>query len=110
MSREQLTVNFFDETGEDAVSEFISKDYPTLDEKIEFFKESHKKEFITDQDFAEVFTKVAEEFKPANWVELKDKVSTLFSGKADDRFERWETKMALDKTALQALFPNTSSE
>ncbi len=104
MSREQITVNFFDETGDDTVSEFINKDYPTLDEKIEFFKESHKKEFVTDQDFAEVFTKVAEEYKPANWAELKDKVNNLFSGKADSHFERWETKMALDKTALKEMF------
>jgi len=66
MPREQITVNFFDETGEDTVSEFINKDYPTLEEKIDFFKESQKKEYITDQDFSELFTKVAEEFKPSN--------------------------------------------
>jgi formyltetrahydrofolate hydrolase len=88
MPREQITVNFFDETGEDAVSEFISKDSITIDEKIEFFKEATKKEFITDQDFAEVFTKVAEEYNPKNWSELKEKVSTLFSGKADAHFDR----------------------
>tara|TARA_Y100000310_G_C20568130_1_gene756601 strand:+ start:696 stop:1016 length:321 start_codon:yes stop_codon:yes gene_type:complete len=104
MSREQITVNFFDETGDDAVSEFINKDSITLEEKVDFFKESSKKEYITDQDFAEVFTKVAHEFKPANWSELKTKVADLFSGKADDHFDRWETKMSLDKTALKELF------
>ena len=93
-----------DETGENTVNEFINKDYPTLEEKIDFFKESTKKDYITDQDFSELFTKVAEEYKPANWVELKDKVNNLFSGKADDQFDRWETKMALDKTALKELF------
>lgn len=66
MSKEQLTVDFFDETGEAAVSEFINKDSITIDEKIDFFKESAKKDFVTDQDFAEIFTKVAEEYKPKN--------------------------------------------
>ena len=103
MSRETLIIHQLDETGDNQVSKFVNKSFPT-EEAVELFKESQKTEFVTDQDFANIFTKVATEHKPSTWAELKDKVDTIFSGKLNDRFDRWEDKMALDKSALKELF------
>lgn len=103
MSREQLIVNRTDDEGDKKVSEFFDRSYPTS-EMVEFFKESQKKEYVTDADFATVFMKVASECAPKDWSELKDTVHTMFSGKLDDKFDTWETKMALDKTALREIF------
>jgi len=100
---EELTVNQLDETGDNKVKEFFDKDYNT-EEMVDFFKESQKKEYITDADFEEVFTKVAEQYSPKTWTELKDTVGTIFNGKLDTQFERWETKVALDRTRLKELF------
>ena len=100
---EELTVNQLDETANTKVQEFFDKDYNT-EEIVEFFKESHKKEYVTDADFEEVFYKVAEEYKPKDWTELQGKIHTLFNGKMDDRLERFGTKLALDRTSLKALF------
>jgi predicted membrane-bound dolichyl-phosphate-mannose-protein mannosyltransferase len=100
---EELTVNQLDETANTKVQEFFEKDYNT-EEIVEFFKESQKREYVTDADFEEVFYKVAEEYKPKDWTELEGKIHTLFSGKMDDRLERFGTKLALDRTSLKALF------
>ena len=100
---EELTVNQLDETANTKVQEFFDKDYNT-EEIVEFFKESQKKEYVTDADFEEVFYKVAEEYKPKDWTELQGKIHTLFNGKMDDRLERFGTKLALDRTSLKALF------
>ena len=58
----------------------------------------------------ESVTKVAETYNPASWSELKTKVNDLFHGKLDNQFERWETKMALDKTALASMFTQKATE
>ncbi|MAH42802.1 hypothetical protein CL614_03695 [archaeon] len=99
----EIIVNQLDETGDEQVSEFVNQDYNT-EQMVEFFKESQKKEFTTDADFEEIFTKVAEEYTPKTWEDFKGKVTNLFNGKLDTQFARWETKVALDKTRLKELF------
>ncbi|MBC8410365.1 MAG: hypothetical protein H8E12_16835 [Rhodobacteraceae bacterium] len=102
---EQIILNWFDSEGDNKLKDFFKQDYPSTDE-VELFKQANNERVIleTDADFEGVFTKVAETYSPTSWTELKEKVASLFGNKLDSQFERWETKMALDKTALTNLF------
>ena len=108
---EQIILNWFDEEGDSKLRDFFDKDYLSEDET-NLFKaaESTKVTLETDADFDNIFTKVAETYNPTSWGEFKTKVNDLFHGKLDNQFERWETKMALDKTALASMFTQKATE
>ncbi|MBC8436996.1 hypothetical protein H8D85_01585 [bacterium] len=105
----QILLNFFDEQGNSKLEAFIAEDYPSQEE-VEIFKQAEKVELHTDRDYENLFTKVASETRPNNWSELKDTVQTTFQGKLDPQFDRWETKMALDKTALKKMFKEAGAK
>lgn len=77
----------------------------------DFFKESEtlhsnkrKRRLESDADFESLFIDLVEEFEPASFSAFKEKVASVFKNKLDDRLNRWENKLALDRSKLKEIF------
>jgi len=59
---------------------------------------------VTDADFENIFTKLAEETNPKSFDEFKVTVDEMFGGKLNTKLAKWEKKLSIDKTRLQDVF------
>ena len=59
---------------------------------------------VTDSECEELFTKVATLKSFESFGEYKKAIHSMFDGKLDPQLDRWESKLALDRSRLDGLF------
>ena len=98
----QILINDNDPNKTDLFEEFFKKGSARSGEFLD------RDVTLTDADYEDLFTKIAGQETVNSFADFKTVVHDTFEGKLDPQVEKWETKLALDRTRLNEVFSKTT--